>query len=498
MIDYNLFHKIKYLQKEEGLTVSQVASHVNLDNRTVEKWLLKEKFENRRKNNKPSMLDPYKSQIKSMIEKYNLTGVQILARLKALGYNGGKTIVNDYVFLIRPPKKKAFLTLEFAPGECAQVDWGSYKTVSVGNTKRRLYFFVMVLCYSRMMYVEFTLSQAMEFFLGCHQNAFEYFGYVPEKIMIDNLKTGVLKHPYGGIPVFNPKYLDFANHFGFRPIACNVGKGNEKGIVENGVKYVKQNLLNGLEVSDFKILNPMATAWMNETANVRIHGETRKKPIELFEKEKSSLRPLGLNLYDVGVIQSVSVNHQFRVIFESNKYSVPFKLASSKLLMKRYPDKIVFLKDYKIVCEHIRSFERYKNFENKDHVIELLQQKRKAKDQKIYLKFLNLSDKSEFYYSMLEQKRLNPKVHIRKIVALSEIYGEEKIERAIKDAIEFDVYSSEYIENLVEQRERAKNLDEPSALHLTRRADLLDLEIEEPNLDLYSKFESEGENNEKK
>jgi transposase len=492
MIDYDLFHKIKYLQKEEGLKVSQIASHINLDERTVKKWISKEKFENRKQSNRTSILDPYKLQIKSLIEKYNLTGVQVLARIKASGYSGGKTIVNDYVSLIKPPKKKVFLTLDFAPGECAQVDWGSFKTVRVGNTKRRLYFFVMVLCYSRMMYVEFTLSQSMEFFLGCHQNAFEYFGYIPEKIMIDNLKTGVLRHPYGGVPVFNPKYLDFSNHFGFKPVACNVGKGNEKGIVENGVKYVKQNFLNGLDISDFKILNPMAIAWMNETANVRIHGETRKKPIDLFEKEKSSLRPLGLKLYDVGIIQQVRVNHQFRVIFESNKYSVPFKLASSKLLMKRYPDKLVFLKDYKIVCEHIRSFERHKNFENKEHVIELLQQKRKAKDQKIYLRFLNLSDKSEFYYSMLEQKRLNPKVHIRKIVALSEIYGEEKIARAIKDAIEFDVYSSEYIENLVEQRERAKNLNEPGALHLTRREDLLALEIEEPNLDLYSKFETES------
>ncbi len=498
MIDYNIFHKIKYLYNDEGLSIPQIASQVNLDKRTTEKWLSKEKFEERKKSNTSTKLEPYKLKIKSMIEKHSLSGIQIYQRLKGLGYDGGKTIVNDYVSLIRPPKKNAFLTLEFAPGECAQVDWGSYKTVNVGNTKRRLHFFVMVLCYSRMMYVEFTLSQAMEFFLGCHQNAFEYFGYVPEKIMIDNLKTGVLEHPYGGAPVFNPKYLDFANHFGFKPIACNVGKGNEKGIVENGVKYVKQNLLNGLDISDFKILNPIAMKWLNETANVRIHGETRKKPVELFEKEKSSLQQLSLNLYDIGTTQQVRVNHQFRVIFESNKYSVPFKLASSKLLMKRYPNKLTFLKDYQIVSEHVRSFEKYKNFENKDHVIGLLQQKRKAKDQKIYLKFLNLSLKSEFYYSKLESKRLNPKVHIRKIVALSEIYGEEKIARAIEDAIEFDVYSSEYIENLVEQRERAKKLKEPGALHLTRREDLLDLEIDEPNLDLYSKFESEGENHDKK
>ncbi len=362
MIDYHLFHKIKYLQEETGLTPSQISTELDLDVRTINKWLAAEKFIVRKNGHKPGKLDPHKEQIKSMLAVNALTGIQIYQKLKKMGYNGGKTILNDYISLIRPPKKKAYLTLNFAPGECAQVDWGSYKTVRVGNTKRKLHFFVMVLCYSRMMYVEFSLSQAMEFFLNCHQNAFEYFGYVPEKIMIDNLKTGVLKHPWGGTPVFNPRYQDFANHHGFKPVACNVGKGNEKGIVENGVKYVKTNLLNGLDIPDFKVLNPLAMEWLNNTANIRLHVETRKKPVELFEKEKPSLQPLSLNLYDTGVAQQVCVNHQFRVIFESNKYSVPFKLASSKLLMKRYPKKLVFLKDNEIVCEHVRSFERYKNY----------------------------------------------------------------------------------------------------------------------------------------
>jgi transposase len=105
--------------------------------------------------------------------------------------------------------------LAFAPGECAQVDWGSYGTVRVGDTTRRLSFFVMVLCYSRQLYVEFTVSQTMEHFLTCHQNAFAAFGGVPTRIMIDNLRSGVLKHAVGEAPVFNPRYLDFSRHHGF-------------------------------------------------------------------------------------------------------------------------------------------------------------------------------------------------------------------------------------------------------------------------------------------
>lgn len=128
-----------------------------------------------------------------MIEKHPYSSAQIFQRIKEDGYDGGKTIVDDYVRKIRPKKTKAYLKLIFAPGECAQVDWGSYGSVHVGSTSRRLSFFVMVLCHSRMMYVEFTVSQTMEHFLGRHQNAFQFFGSVPKKIMVDNLKSAVSK-----------------------------------------------------------------------------------------------------------------------------------------------------------------------------------------------------------------------------------------------------------------------------------------------------------------
>ena len=116
----------------------------------------------------------------------------------------------------------------------------------------------MVLCYSRMLYVEFTVSQTMEHFLACHQHAFEFFGGIPHKVMVDNLKSAVLKRAGGEAPVFNPKYLDFAHHSGFTIAPCNVGKGNEKGRVENGVCYVKKNFLAGLDIPDFSALNPAA------------------------------------------------------------------------------------------------------------------------------------------------------------------------------------------------------------------------------------------------
>ena len=137
------------------------------------------------------------------LEAHPLSAQQVFQRLGEEGFAGGISIVKDYVRLVRPRPREAFLTLSFAPGECAQADWGEFGTLAVGSAQRRLSFFVMVLAYSRQLYVEFSLAQTMEFFLGAQINAFNAFGGVPKKVMIDNLRCGVVQHRRGEPPVFN-------------------------------------------------------------------------------------------------------------------------------------------------------------------------------------------------------------------------------------------------------------------------------------------------------
>jgi transposase len=164
----------------------------------------------------------------------------------------------------------------------------------------------------------------MEQFLACHQNAFAFFGNrVPEKIMVDNLKSAVLRRLTGEAPLFNPHYMDFARHAGFTVIACNQGKGNEKGRVESGVGYVKKNFLNGLDIPHFSALNPAARVWMDTLAKVRIHGETHKPPLELFAKEQAGLHPAPVAPYDVATVRQVRASPRFRVSYDANRDSVP-------------------------------------------------------------------------------------------------------------------------------------------------------------------------------
>ena len=179
MINYEMYCKIRDHRDRQGLSITQTAQALGLHSETVSKWSRRERYEQRAPVKRGSQLDPYKAQILRWLEAHPLSAQQVFQRLREAGYAGGLTIVNMYVRRIRPPKHKAFLKLHFAKAECAQVDWGEYGSVAVGSTRRRLSFFVMVQCYSRQMYVEFTVSQTMEHFLGCHERAFAALG-VPE------------------------------------------------------------------------------------------------------------------------------------------------------------------------------------------------------------------------------------------------------------------------------------------------------------------------------
>ena len=394
------------------------------------------------------------------------------------------SILKDFVRTVRPRQAPAFLTLHFAPGQCAQVDWGSWESLRVGDTRRALSFFVMVLCWSRRMYLEFTLGQAQEQWMACHQHAFEYFGgLAPAQIMVDNCKTSVLSHPVGSPALFDPAYLDFARHTGFEIKACGPRRANEKGRVESAVAYVKKNFLSGLALPDLASLNAAARLWLDTVANVRLHGETHRTPIELFAEEKPELRPLPAHPYDAAHIETVRVSNRCRVTVGTNRYSVPAAYASAQLTLKLYAERLRLFDGEKLVAEHLRCFDRHQDLEQPDHAAQLLHDRHQARQQKLLLAFLRLTPQAQAYHEQLRERRIDSRPHVQKIVALSEIFGAEATARAIEDAHALGAYSCEYIANLLEQRRRF--LPEPGAIHLTRQSDLLELDLPAPDLSLY-------------
>jgi len=481
MISYEMYCRLRHLLDKEHWNLAQVARELGLHAQTVCHWSEQSEYRRKPSPMRASKLDAYKGQIMGWLAQHPFSARQLLPRLRELGYDGGYSILKDYVRQVRPRRPPAYLTLHFEPGECAQIDWGSAGSLAVGNTQRRLSFLVMVLCYSRKMYVEFTLSETLEQFLACQQNAFQYFGGTPRRIMLDNLKTAVLSHPAGQPVIYHPRYVDFARFFGLELRACNVRAAHEKGRVERAVGYVKQNFLAGYTPTSLREINLAGRAWLEEVANVRVHAETKQTPQELFKEER--LQPLPAALYDVGGVRSVHATRRCRIHFDGNRYSIPAGYAGSRLTLRVYPNKLIVHHDERLVAEHVRRYERGADVENPEHVRELLEHRKKAREQNLLRQFFRLSPLAEGYYRQLEERRMNPRQHARKIVALSEIYGIDEVARALQDASEFQAFSSEYIANILEQRRRV--LPEPGALHLTRRQDLLELDLPPTDLNLY-------------
>ncbi len=483
MIRYDLYCQIHDDHHRHGLTVAQIAAARGLHRHTVAKWLAEPHYRPRPSRARPSKLDPFKPDILRWLHSHPLSAVQVLQRLREQGYSGGHTIVNDFIHRIRPRRPPAYLTLAFAPGDCAQVDWGSYGTIPVGSTTRRLSFFVMVLCYSRLMYLEFTLAQTLEQFLSCHDNAFRAFGGGVKNVMVDNLKSAVLDHRPGQPAVFHPRYLELANHFGFTIKPCGVRQAQEKGRVENGVGYVKKNFLNGLELGPFAALNPAARHWLDTVANVRLHGATHQRPVDRFAEERPHLLALPSQPFDAALIHTVRASNQFRVSVDANRYSVPAAYASTRVTLKVYPDRLCIYSGEQLIARHPRCYDRHQDIEDPDHPRALLAQRRNAREHQLLARFLGLCPQAETYYQRLLERRLNATQHVHKILALSEVYGSDAVVQALRDALAFDAYSSEYLANLLTSRARAR--PEPAPLHVPRAGDALDLEVPEPDLSIY-------------
>jgi transposase len=350
MIDYETYCRIASLKKD-GLNVAQIARSCALDERTVRYWQEQAQYRQRKEVRRSSKLDAFERRLVYWLAQHPFSAQQLLQKLRAEGYEGGYSILKERVRCLRPPAQKAYLSLAFEPGECAQIDWGCAGALMAGNTRRRLSFFVMVLCYSRKMYLEFTLLERQEQFLACHQNAFRYFSGVPRKIMHDNLKSAVLSHPAGQPAVYHPRYLDFARYYGFEPRACNVRAGNEKGRVENAIGYVKKNFLAGRTLSSITALQEEARAWLEQVANRRIHAVTRRQPEELFAHEKLRPLPVG-SVYDTGLEREAIATSLFRVHFDGNRYSVPAVCAGTRVRLRAYADKVLIYRNDALVATH--------------------------------------------------------------------------------------------------------------------------------------------------
>jgi transposase len=325
MIDFELWTEV-HARFRQGHGKRKLARELGLDRKTVKRILAQERpAPYRRTVSRPTVVTPYLEWIHRRAAEVDYNAYRIFHELQAQGYPGGYEMVKLAVRPLRAERDRlaeATLRFETAPGRQAQVDWGT-TWAEIGGQRVRVQVFVMVLGYSRRLYVEFTRDQQLATLVACHQHAFDWFGGLTEELLYDNPKTVVLKRDWAGRAIeWHPQFWDFARYYGFTPRLCRPYRAQTKGKVESGVKYVKRSFVLGRPFPSWEALNPMAQDWVVRVADQRIHGTTFRKPAEAFAEEHLRSH-LGQPPYVLQVSVLRTVARDCLVTVETNRYSVP-------------------------------------------------------------------------------------------------------------------------------------------------------------------------------
>jgi transposase len=345
MIDFELWTEV-HARFRRGQGKRTMARELGLDRKTVKRILAQERpMPYRRTVTRPSVVTPFLDYIQRRVTAVDHNAYRIFQELQALGYLGGYEMVKLAVRPLRTERDRlleATLRFETAPGRQAQVDWGT-TWAQVGEQRIRVQLFVMVLGYSRRLYVECTQDQTLASLLACHQHAFDWFGGITEEILYDNPKTVVLKRDWEGrVIAWHPQFWDFAQYYGFSPRLCRPYRAQTKGKVESGIKYVKRSFVQGRPFPTWEAVNPMAQAWVVTVADQRLHGTTFRKPAEAFgEEHLRSHRGRPPYVLQTSVLRTVA--RDCLVTVETNRYSVPAAYVGKRVEVQWGPEGTVHI-----------------------------------------------------------------------------------------------------------------------------------------------------------
>ena len=321
-----------YELKGEDCSIRGIARELGISRNTVRKYVRSPEVPKpMTRAKRGTKLDAYKEYIDVRLAEGLENCVVLLREIRELGYDGCYATLTKYVRHRRRPRQpKATMRFETGPGEQAQVDWEVVSYKGEDGRRHRMWVFVMVLGFSRTIYVEFVRRADVPTFIRCHLNAFEYFDGVPRRCLYDNAKVVVIGRDDDGRANWNDRMLDFARRVGFELRLCRPYRAQTKGKVESGVKYVRGNFWPAVRFGDDADLNRQALVWCDGIANERVHGTTGKVPKAMLAIERSSLGALpdrgSLSVY---LREDRKVGRDGYVNWDGSWYGVPWSLSGN-------------------------------------------------------------------------------------------------------------------------------------------------------------------------
>lgn len=448
--------------RQTGASVRSIARRVQLSRKTVQRVLDELAAERAGpappKARRPSMVDAHEQFICELLGRYaDITARRVYEELRVRGYEGCYTSIRERVRRLRPrPSKLPVVRFETSPGLQAQVDFATYDIDFTEEGRRRVYLFGYVLGYSRRQYLHFGEAQDFDTTIREHVKAFAHLGGVVAQILYDNMKV-VVSHYDADEPVYNARFLAFATHYGFKPWACAPRRAQTKGKVERQFDYVEKNLLNGRTFRTLAHLNEVTAWWLAEVADVRVHRETKKRPVDAHAEELPHLIPLPAQPYDTAIVVHRTVDVEGFIVYRQNRYSVPWKHIGRLLTVRvTEEDVIVYGPNLEEAARH-RLLPRAQTGQCCEQAKHRPGPDPREREFLLEQRFDELGPVARRFLEGLRQSQRYARVQAHKLLGLLATYSRKDLLAALERAVRYGAFSLAAVERILAVEARPKS-----------------------------------------
>lgn len=469
--------EIMRLHHAEKWPVGTIATQVGVHHTTVQRVLEQAGVDPKIVAPRPSMVDPFVPFLREQLEKYpSLRSSRLFGMIKERGYPGGPDHLRRVICRLRPKKPaEAFQRLRTLPGEQAQVDWAHFGKLAVGRAQRSLWAFVMVLSYSRRIFLRFYPGAAMPLFVRGHVEAFADFGGVPRVLLYDNLKSAVVER-HGDAIRFHPTLLALSAHYRFEPRPVAVARGNEKGRVERAIRYVREAFFEARTYSDLTDLNRQAAEWTATAALDRSWVEDRSRTVrQAFDDERGLLLPLPDDPFPAHERVEVEAGKTPYVRFDLNDYSIPHDRTSRTLVVFADLDQVRIADGNDVVATHVRCWDRGQQIEQQEHIQRLVDEKRRAREHRGLDRLARAARSSQAFLRIIAERGDNVGSTIARLLQILDAAGAAELEEALVEVLERDTVHVGAVRQVIDRRRSERRLPPPVSIPITRgqHADLV-------------------------
>jgi transposase len=468
MIPREAESEILRLYHAEHWSIGTIARQLRRHHGTVRRVLTQAGVPIAQSCTRPSMADPFVPFILETLAQFpTLRASRLYRMVRERGYPGGPDHFRAIVARYRPrPPAEAYLRVRTLPAEQSQVDWAHFGHLVIGRARRPLMAFVMVLSYSRHLFLRFYLSAAMSNFLRGHVEAFTFFGGVPRSCLYDNLKSAVLER-VGEAIHFNPTLLELSAWYHFQPRPVAVRRGNEKGRVERAIRFVRDRFFAARRYSSLEELNTQAIDWCLHESAERPCPEDRDRSVwECFQEEKSRLLPLAQDPFPTQERVDVLVHKTPYVRFDWNDYSIPHTHVRRPLVVLATLEKVRIADGAEIIADHPRSFDRGAQIEDPRHIQGLLDHKRAGRAHRAMDRLHYAAPSAKEFYLRAAERGANLGALTRGLLELLNTHGAAALEAALAAALQENAAHLAAVRHFIDHQRAQRGQTPPIPIEL--------------------------------